>query len=227
MPLQVTATPSSRVTKSRAKSILQRRSSSSPFSGQPKRKLGQRSKTKPEEYEDEDLTDNPRLDSTGPVTSLTNEFTPRDVVPMMNYVHENMFDEIPERAGMTSTRIAEILNFRKTLPPLITNVHLHALTKSTTTTEREIASLMAKGVIKKIVVPGRGVGASSISEGLALAGEWISLIQESVLNPYVIGILHGAEKHSSRSLPTIRKVHWLYSRTSAITYNPSNIVFYS
>ena len=197
MPLQVTATPSSRLRKSRAKSILQKRSS--PFATFPKRKPVLRSHLKVEESEEEDKkTTTPRLEDLGPVTALTNEFTPQDVVKMMNHVSENMFDDIPERAGMNSTRVAEILNFRRTLPPLVTNVHLHALTKSSTTTEREIAILLAKRSIRRIVVPGRGIGGSSISEGLVLAEKWISRIEDSGLESPLIGLLLQVKKKKSK-----------------------------
>jgi len=40
--------------------------------------------------------------------------------------------------------------------------------KSPTATEREIAELAKAGIIRKIVVPGRGTGGSSMSEGLVL-----------------------------------------------------------
>ena len=190
MPLQVTAAPSSHVTKSKAKSILQRRSSSSPFATLQKRKPVQRSKSKAEGIEEEDEASIPRLDNIGLIVSLKDDFNPRDVIKMINYVYENMFDEIPERSGMNSTRIAEVLNFRRTLPPLVTNIHLHALSKSTTTTEKAIASLLAQRVVRKITIPGRGTGASSISEGLVLAEKWIYLIKESRLELSIIGLFN-------------------------------------
>ncbi len=42
------------------------------------------------------------------------------------------------------------------------------MTKSPTATEREIAELTKAGIIRRIVIPGRGAGGSSMSEGLVL-----------------------------------------------------------
>ena len=89
-----------------------------------------------------------------------------------------MFDKIPERSGMNSTRISEVLNFRKSLPPIVTNAHVHALMKSPTSAEKEIKELTAKGVLRRVVVPGRGVGGSSISDALVVVEEWIDLVQQ-------------------------------------------------
>lgn len=90
-----------------------------------------------------------------------------------------MFDPIPERGGLNSTWIAEILNFRKSLPPTITLAHVHALIGSPTTTEREIAELTKAGVIRKLVIPGRGSGASSISDGIILSKDLEKLLKEA------------------------------------------------
>jgi hypothetical protein len=68
-----------------------------------------------------------------------------------------MFNNIPQQgAGMSSTRIAEVLNFRKALPPIVTVAHVQALLNSPTTVEREIAELVNGGAVRKIVIPGRG-----------------------------------------------------------------------
>ena len=187
MPFTFTAAPSSRVTKSRSKNPLLKRSSSSPFASLPKRKPLQRAQTKPEA--DHDGASEERLTNVGPIISLSSDLSSQDAKSLISYIQNNMFDDIPERAGMNSTKIAEVLNFRKCLPPLVTNAHLHAMTKSPTATEREIATMMTKGIVRKHVVPGRGVGMSSISETLVLVKDWITLIRESSLVPEIKGQL--------------------------------------
>lgn len=192
MPFTFTAAPSSRVTKSRMKNPLLKRTSSSPFSAVPQRKPLQKAQSKPErgEHEDEPC----RLDNLGMVTSLADKSTPSNPVQIINYIKACVYDNIPERGGMNSTRIAEVLNFRRNLPSLTTNAHLHALTDSSTTMEREIASLMKKGVLRRVSVPGRGVGGSSIGEVLVLVEDWVLLIREARLESQIKGIVIKKQK---------------------------------
>lgn len=185
MPFTFTAAPSSRITKSRIKNPLLKRTLSSPFSTHPQRKPLQRAQTKPEKVEQED--EPCRLDNLGLVTSLADKSTPSNPVQVLSYIKVRMYDDMPERGGINSTRIAEVLNFRRNLPALTTNAHLHALTSSSTTMERENASLMKKGVLRKVNVPGRGVGGSSIGEVLVLVEDWILLIKEARLDSRIKG----------------------------------------
>jgi len=90
-----------------------------------------------------------------------------------------MFDDIPDRAGMGSSRIAEVLNYRKNLPPIISTAHVHALSQNPTATEREIAELIHGGIIRRISIPGRGLGAASIEESLVLIDRWVEMVQNS------------------------------------------------
>lgn len=91
-----------------------------------------------------------------------------------------MFDSIPEKGSFNSVRIAEILNFRNSLPPTITVTHVHALVQNPTMAEREIAELSRKGVLRKIVVPGRGTGGSSAAEGLVLVEELEEVVKGAI-----------------------------------------------
>lgn len=161
------------------KSPLLRRSSSSPLIRFNQRKPIQRSQSKIEK-DDEDEDDDffaDRLDDIGLVTSLAADLSLRDVAQMIGYVRTHMFDAMPERGGFNSTRIAEILNFRKSLPPTVTVTHVHAMMKSPTATEREIAELAKAGIIRRIMVPGRGTGGSSMSEGLVLFEDIANIIK--------------------------------------------------
>jgi len=180
MPLNYSAAFSSRITKSKSKIPLLRRSTSSPFAGLPRRKPIQRSKSKPEAVDEDDDLFGDRLDDAGLVASLALDLSLRDVAQVTKYVCNHMFDEVPEKGGMNSTRIAEVLNFRKSLPPIVTIAHVHAMIGSPTAVEKEIAELMKAGIIRKLVVPGRGVGGASVGEGLVLAKHWELMINEAL-----------------------------------------------
>jgi len=73
---------------------------------------------------------------------------------------------------MNSTRRAEVLNFRVSLPPITSVAHVHAIMDSPTTTEREIALLVSKAVVRRAVVPDRGKGGDAVGDGLVLVDEW-------------------------------------------------------
>lgn len=116
-----------------------------------------------------------RLDDRGLVKALVTDLTLRDVAQAVAYIRRRMFSGIPERAGMNSTRIAEVLNFRKSLPPIVTVSHVQALLNSPTTVEREIAELMRGGAIRKFVVSGRG----GMGEGLVLVRDLETMINQT------------------------------------------------
>ncbi|KAL8936373.1 MAG: hypothetical protein Q9216_004963, partial [Gyalolechia sp. 2 TL-2023] len=174
MPLNYSAAHSSRITKRTLKPPHLKRSATSPFTSFNQRKPIQRSKSKPEsstqdaEEEEEDFFGE-RLDDLGLVTTLATDLSLRDVAQIIQYANGHMFDPLPERGGgFNSTRIAEILNFRKSLPATVSVSHVHALSKSPTATEREVSELIKAGILLKIVIPGRGTGGSAVGEGLVL-----------------------------------------------------------
>ncbi|MCJ1484560.1 hypothetical protein MMC06_004731 [Schaereria dolodes] len=205
MPYTFTAAPSSRISKPKSKNPLLKRSLSSPFDSHARRKPIQRTQTKPDVSDDEELWGD-RLEDVGLITSLAEDLSLRDVAQIMKYTRSHMFDEVPERAGMNSTRIAEVLNFRKSLPPIVTNAQVHAFTKSPSTTEREMAELTRAGVIRRIVIPGRGTGASSSGEGLVLVEDWQSAIEGARLDK----ALTGKERVSYKRIPSPNHVSEKY-----------------
>lgn len=175
MPFTFSAAPSSRIVKKRQnKTFLLKLSSSSLLTN------GQRkpSKLAHEADDDEDDFFGDRLDEIALVRCLRTDLSLRDVPQTMQHIRMHMFDPVPERGGMNSTRIAEILNFRKSLPPTVTLAHIHTLVGSPTAVEREIAELTLAGLIRKTVVPGRETGASSISEGIILSKDLKLLLNE-------------------------------------------------
>jgi len=192
MSFKFSAAHSSRIKKPTRPPAFKRSSSSaSPYSSLPRRKPLQRSSTKPEkEEEDEDFFGD-RLDDIGLVKALATDLTLRDVAQAISHIRGKMWGRIPEqRAGMNSTRIAEVLNFRMSLPPLVTVLHVQALLNSPTTVEREIAELIRGGAIRKVVVGGRG----SLGEALILVKDLDSMIERSALEQDVkekfIAVLH-------------------------------------
>ncbi|KAI9818168.1 MAG: hypothetical protein M1827_000793 [Pycnora praestabilis] len=176
MPLNFSAAHSSRITK-RNKNPLLKRSLSSPFAGHARRKPLQRSHSKPETSLDldDDLFED-RLSDLGLVNTLASDLILRDVAQSLRYIRHRMFSELPEKGGLNSTRISEVLNYRKALPPIVTLAQIHAFLDSPTNTEREIAELVKGGAIRKIFIPGRGVGGAAMGEGLVLAEDWERIV---------------------------------------------------
>lgn len=173
MPFNFSAAPSSRIVRKRQTKVPMLKLSSSSLTN------GRRKPSKSaHEADDDDGIFIDRLDEIALVHSLRTDLSLRDVPQTMQHIRMHMFDPVPESGGMNSTRIAEVLNFRKCLPPMVTLAHIHALIGSPTTVEREIAELILAGLIRKTVVPGRGTGASSISEGLILSKDLKALVKE-------------------------------------------------
>lgn len=180
MPLSFSAAHSSRITKKlQNRNPLLKRSTTSPFTEFKQRKPIQRSRSKPETVGEEDDFFGDRLDDVGIVKSLSADLFLLDVAQTLQHIHFHMFEAMPESGGFNSTRIAEIVNFRKSLPPTVTVSHVHAVLPSPSSTEREIAELAKAGVVRKIGIPGRGVGGSSTGEALILSRDVEKLIKEA------------------------------------------------
>ncbi|KAK2045004.1 hypothetical protein LZ31DRAFT_553620 [Colletotrichum somersetense] len=117
-----------------------------------------------------------RLDDVGLVSALATDMSLRDVVQAIKYTRNRMFGPVPtEAAGMNSTRIAQVLNFHKAMPGIVTVSHLHALLASPTAVEREVAELQRCGAVRKIYVPRRG----GLGEALIETSELEEMIAQS------------------------------------------------
>ena len=202
-----------RVTKSNTKkqSSLSR-SLSSTLSNVPRRKPVQQSISKGQKDEDDgDDYFVDRLEDLGLITTLATDLSLRDVPQAMNHIRQHMFDEVPEKSGMNGARIAEVLNFRENLPPIVTNAHVHALIKSPTLVEKEICQITAAGLLRRVTIPGRGIGASSISDGLVLMKDWIAKVNASSnLTPELKGsftFVHYVYYSLVTLLMYLRKIH--------------------
>ncbi|KAK1532688.1 uncharacterized protein CCOS01_04671 [Colletotrichum costaricense] len=126
------------------------------------------------DYNDDFFHD--RLDDAGLVTALATDMSLRDVVQAIKYTRSRMFGPVPtEAAGMNSTRIAEVLNYRRAMPGIVTTSHLHALLASPTAVEREVAELQRGGALRKIYVQRRG----GLGEALIQTSELEDMIAKS------------------------------------------------
>lgn len=174
--LRYTAARSSRINPSNP---LRRKSSDSPFKSLKRKKPSTKREPSAAE-EDEGETFNERLNDTGVIPPINPGLELSGVLEIIKDVQQNMFTPMPDRAtGMSSTRVAEVLNFRLGLPPIVSIAHIHALSRSPTATEREISSLCSKGVLRRVHIPLRGSGAAAAGEGVALTSEWIRLLHEA------------------------------------------------
>lgn len=120
-----------------------------------------------------------QLDDLGTTPSLAPSRVSQDVQSLIRYIHANAFEPVPDRAaGMGSERISEVLRFRERLPRIVSMAHLHALSSSPTATERELAGQVARGMVRKVVIPGRGKGGAAVGEGVVLVEDWKARIRE-------------------------------------------------
>lgn len=197
MPLYLTAAHSSRVNKPGQRSgLAPRRHSSSPFSNAPRTKASiQRAQSLNQSLhgqlglrleDDLDHDDDQALDPTGKVITVLRIDQAKTVVTAMRYSQQSMFASLPERAGMNSVRISEVLNFQKNMPAIVSLAHVHSLLAASSKTEREIATLQSAGDIRKIRVAGRGNDISGISEVLITRHDYQTLLERSSIPPDIV-----------------------------------------
>lgn len=169
---------SSRIRKaSKASSGGANRSSPSKSSSSPKtarRKASASKGARPDDGDDDLFQD--KLDDFGLVRTLATDLNLRDTAQAIHYIRAHMFSPMPqEAAGMSPARIAEVLNYRRRLPPLVTVSHIQTLLSSPSAVEREIADLVRSGFIRRVVVAGRG----DIGDTLILAADFERMVMES------------------------------------------------
>lgn len=179
MTLRLTSAPVSGVQKRKSTT----RPRASPFAAHARRKPASGgASVKPDWGVDDPLPDvggSHYIPETAPV---------QNVVQAIQYIRTGMFDELPARAGMNSTRIAEVLNLRRSLPPLASVAHVHTLLNAPTQVEREIVELVQTGRVRRLIIPGRGSDAAGLGDCLVLADEWENLVRgNSVLDAAVKG----------------------------------------
>ncbi|KAI1266803.1 hypothetical protein F5Y18DRAFT_380454 [Xylariaceae sp. FL1019] len=122
----------------------------------PKRKSAAKPQLKSASSRDDDDYFDDRLDDCGLVRALATDLKLRDTPQAIRYIRSRMFTPVPELGGMSSTRIAQLLNYRRNLPPIVSVTHIQALLSSPSTVEREVAELVRQGTLRRITVPKRG-----------------------------------------------------------------------
>ncbi|KAL5337708.1 serine-threonine protein kinase 19-domain-containing protein [Aspergillus crustosus] len=178
MPLRITSAPVSGIKK--RKTSAPSRPRASLFANHARSKPSTRSPSALK-------SDDPGFDN-GPLPDLglsryVAETAPVDnVLAALQHIRDNMFEDLPDRAGMNSTRIAQVLNFRRSLPPLVSVAHVHTLLDAPTKVEREVMELARDGRIRRLIVPGRGNDAAGLGDCLVLTEDWERLVRGSGLN---------------------------------------------
>jgi hypothetical protein len=202
MPLYLTGSHSSRVRKPAIVSSL-RKSSTSPFANHARTKALQRAYSLAGEDGDNVDGQDARLDANGKIVPSTILSNAKSVEDAIKQSIDGMFCEMPERVGMNSVRIAEILNFRKGLPPVVTAAHVRALATASSRTEREISALVSGGKLRKINLLGRGNDLSGLSELLILTSGLEGILRDSGLDNSIIDVFLDVLGQSPRatSLP--------------------------
>lgn len=119
-----------------------------------------------------------KLDDVGITRILSEELTLRDVVQAMRFIRSRMFTPVPN-SGFTSTRTSELLNYRASVPPIVTTGHLNAVLDSPTRVEREIVELVSKGILRKFRVERRG----GIGHALIEASDLETMVKKANLSP--------------------------------------------
>lgn len=190
MPLYLTASHSSRVKKPVKRPVdAGRRHSSSPFANSPRIKPSvSRTNSLAGAIDDAlDVEDDgeAKLTPSGKILSTVSVDTAKDVLSAVQYARTSMFAPVPERAGMNSVRISEVLNFQRNMPPIVSLAHVHALIAASSKTEREIAALQSVGKLRKIKVTGRGNDISGLSEVLITMDALQALLEQSAVAPNV------------------------------------------
>ncbi|OKL61556.1 hypothetical protein UA08_03907 [Talaromyces atroroseus] len=187
MPLRITSAPVSGI-KKRKSATSTTRTRASPFASHARAKPSARGNAQAKLLQpgagevmavDEDSGDAEPLPDRGGSQYLTESMKLDGVLQAMHHAKESMFEELPARAGMNSTRIAEVLNLRRSLPPLVSVAHVHTVLQAPTQVEREIVSLVQTGQLRRLIVPGRGNDAAGLGDCLVLASDLQNLVQTS------------------------------------------------
>lgn len=120
------------------------------------------------------------LPDLGPSHYLAESTVVNNVIQAVQYIQNTMFTAMPEsRTGMNSTRIAQVLNFRRSLPPVVSVAHVHVLLNDPTRVEKEIVELVDSGRLRRLVIPGRGGGIHGLGDCLVLVEDWETLVRSS------------------------------------------------
>lgn len=205
MPLRITSAPVSGIKKRKAVTTDRSRARASPFAGHARSKASARgnaqtgTKFQQSDFgigsaDDGFMSDSEPLPDRGNSRYLAESSKLEGVLQAIEHVKKSMFEEMPERrAGMNSTRIAEVLNLRRSLPPLVSVAHIHTVLQAPTQVEREIVALVQSGHLRRLIIPGRGNNAAGLGDCLVLASDLNELVQnDNELEQSVKGMISNA-----------------------------------
>ncbi|EEQ34519.1 hypothetical protein McanMca71_002503 [Microsporum canis] len=120
------------------------------------------------------------LSDLGPSRVVAESAAVDNVTKAIQHIRNTMFSDIPERrSGMNSARIAQIMAFRKSLPPIVSVAHVHVLLDEPTKVEREIVQLIDSAVVRRLLVTGRGDGTYGLGDCLVSLDDWEELVRNS------------------------------------------------
>lgn len=200
MPLRLTSAPVSGIQKRKSTPASRTRTRASPFANHTRTKPHVRSHShshSPSTAAGKEPTNSSRpsvyagleqLSDVGLSRYIPDTAPVQDVIQAIRYIRDCMFEDLPTvRAGMNSTRIAQVLNLRRSLPPLASVAHVHTLLNSPTRVEREIVDLVKAGRVRRLIVPGRGNDAAGLGDCLVLAEDWENLVRSNSLDEGVKG----------------------------------------
>ncbi|KAL4959113.1 Stk19 family serine/threonine-protein kinase [Aspergillus stella-maris] len=181
MPLRLTSAPVSGIQKRKATNPLRPRAS--PFASHARSKPGARPPSGVKPAANDHEVDYGPLSDHG-LSRYIPETTPVDnVLAALKHIRYGMFDELPAtRAGMNSSRIAQTLNHRRLLPPLVSVAHVHTILDAPTKVEREIMELAMEGKIRRLIIPGRGNDAAGLGDCLIPTEEWEVIVKQTKLD---------------------------------------------
>lgn len=202
MPLYLSGAHSSRVTKPR-KGPINKRPTSLPFLSTTRAKglrqarfAASELRNGGEEVEEEEDYD---LVCSGAVVSVIDTARVGNILSAVDHARATMFEALPERAGMNSVRISEVLNFQKNLPPLVSLAHVHALRTASSKTERELQTLLSKNKLRRIKLVGRGNEVSGLGELLISIESYEALLCKSGLDEVVVSSFRKALNTNPRA----------------------------
>ena len=179
-----------------------KRTSSLPFASTKRTKSLQRAHTVANTLGEDDGDDDTSLDGPGKVITVVQN-TSSDVLSALKHTRTIMFDELPERAGMNSVRIAEVLNFQRNLPAIVSLAHIHALRSASSKTERDIQALLSANRVRRLRIVGRGNEVSGLAELLISTQDYETAVRVRGLSQSEASSFSDALKANSKaySLP--------------------------
>ncbi|KAK6507095.1 hypothetical protein TWF481_005544 [Arthrobotrys musiformis] len=130
-------------------------------------------------YDDDNDNDPLSLYSPSWPTAPRSAPLPTTVLESMEYILSHQFTPLPPTLtglGISRDLLAEILNYRKSFPPVVPLPHLHSVLLSPTETEREITSLVTDGTLRRVTIK---TGNTTTLDGIISTDDFLKSIASS------------------------------------------------